>query len=123
MNYFKKVGKSFLYTIVTVLIGVFIITIFNYMNIFGIKAVNISKIIVIILAVFIGSFKLGIISNRKGYLEGLKYGLIIDAIFAMVNLIIYHNFKIRTIILYVIIVICSCLGSMLGITRNKEIQK
>jgi putative membrane protein (TIGR04086 family) len=93
------------------------------MNIFGIKAVNISKIIVIILAVFIGSFKLGIISNRKGYLEGLKYGLIIDAIFAMVNLIIYHNFKIRTIILYVIIVICSCLGSMLGITRNKEIQK
>lgn len=120
MNYLKKIGKSLLYTFSTILIGILIITILNYFNIFSIKLVSISKILILVLAIFVGSFLLGIKSDKKGYFEGIKYGIIISMILAILNLIIYHNFELKDLILYTIIIICSCLGSMVGITKHKD---
>jgi putative membrane protein (TIGR04086 family) len=120
MNYFKKIGKCLLYTFSTILIGILIITILNYLNLFGIKLVSISKIFVLVLAIFIGSFRLGIKSAKKGYLEGIKYGIIVSIILAILNLIIYHDFELKDLLLYLIIIICSCLGSMVGMTKHKD---
>jgi putative membrane protein (TIGR04086 family) len=120
MNYLKKIGKSLLYTFSTILIGVLIITVFNYLNVFSIKLVSISKIFILVLAIFVGSFLLGIKSDKKGYLEGIKYGIIVSMILAILNMIIYHNFELKDLILYTIIIICSCLGSMVGITKHKD---
>jgi len=120
MNYFKKIGKSLLYTFSTVLIGILIITVLNYLNVFSIKLVSISKIFILVLSIFVGSFLLGIKSDKKGYLEGIKYGIIVSIILAILNMIIYHNFELKDLILYTIIIICSCLGSMVGITKHKD---
>ncbi len=120
MNYLKKIGKSLLYTFSTILIGILIITVFNYLNVFSIKLVSISKIFILVLAIFVGSFLLGIKSDKKGYLEGIKYGIIVSMILAILNMIIYHNFELKDLILYTIIIICSCLGSMVGITKHKD---
>jgi len=120
MNYLKKVGKCLLYTFSTILIGILIITILNYLNVFSIKLVSIFKILILVLAIFIGSFLLGIKSNKKGYLEGIKYGIIVSIILATLNLIIYHEFELKDLILYIIIITCSCLGSMVGITKHKD---
>ncbi len=120
MDYLKKVGKCLLYTFSTILIGILIITILNYLNVFSIKLVSISKIIILVLAIFIGSFRLGMKSGSKGYLEGIKYGIILDIILALFNLIIYHDFELKDLILYLIIIVCGCLGSMVGITKHKD---
>jgi len=120
MNYLKKIGKCLLYTFSTILIGILIITILNYVNLFSINLVSISKIFILVLAIFIGSFILGIKSERKGYLEGIRYGIIISMILAILNLIIYHDFELKDLILYIIIITCSCLGSMVGMSKHKD---
>lgn len=123
MNYLKKLGKSFLTTFITLIIGIIIITLLNYFNIIGINITNISKIIILGLSIFIGSFSLGKMSIKKGYLEGLKFGLLITFILFFLNLIITKNIKIRLIILYIIINITSILGSMFGILKSKTFDK
>ncbi len=120
MNYLKKIGKCLLYTFSIIMIGILIITVLNYLNVFGIKLVSISKILILVIAIFIGSFLLGIKSDKKGYLEGIKYGIIVDMILALLNLTIYHDFDLKDLILYIIIITCSCLGSMVGITKHKD---
>ena len=123
MNYLKKLGKSFLTTFITLIIGIIIITLLNYFNIIGINITNISKIIILGLSIFIGSFSLGKMSIKKGYLEGLKFGLLITFILFLLNLMITKNIKIRLIILYIIINITSILGSMFGILKSKTFDK
>ena len=123
MNYLKKLGKSFLTTFITLIIGIIIITLLNYFNIIGINITNISKIIILGLSIFIGSFSLGKMALKKGYLEGLKFGLLITFILFFLNLIITKNIKIRLIILYIIINITSILGSMFGILKSKTFDK
>ena len=123
MNYFKKLSKALLTTFLSLLIGIIIITMLNYFNIIGINISNISKILIIVISVFLGGFTLGKLSIKKGYLEGLKYGFIITIIFFLLNLIITKNIKIRLIILYIIINITSILGSMFGILKNKTFDK
>ena len=123
MNYLKKLGKALLTTFITLIIGIVIITLLNYFNIIGINITNISKIIILGLSIFIGSFSLGKMSIKKGYLEGLKFGLLITFILFLLNLIITKNIKIRLIILYIIINITSILGSMFGILKSKTFDK
>ena len=123
MNYLKKLGKAFLTTFITLKIGIVIITLLNYFNIIGINITNISKIIILGLSIFIGSFSLGKMALKKGYLEGLKFGLLITFILFFLNLIITKNIKIRLIILYIIINITSILGSMFGILKSKTFDK
>ena len=97
MNYLKKLGKALLTTFIILIIGIVIITLLNYFNIIGINITNISKIIILGLSIFIGSFSLGKMSIKKGYLEGLKFGLLITFILFLLNLIITKNIKIRLI--------------------------
>lgn len=123
MNYLKKLSKALLTTFLSLLIGIIIITMLNYFNIIGINISNISKILIIVISIFLGGFTLGKLSIKKGYLEGLKYGFIITIIFFLLNLIITKNIKIRLIILYIIINITSILGSMFGILKNKTFDK
>lgn len=123
MNYLKKLGKALLTTFLSLLIGIIIITMLNYFNIIGINISNISKILIIVISIFLGGFTLGKLSIKKGYLEGLKYGFIITIIFFLLNLIITKNIKIRLIILYIIINITSILGSMFGILKSKTFDK
>ncbi len=123
MNYLKKLGMCLIYTIITLLIGILLITILNYFSLFSIKLVNIFKILILILSILIGSFKLGITSNKKGYLEGIKYGMILSFVLLILNLIFYHSFEMKNFLLYLIIIICSCLGSMIGIARHKDVAK
>lgn len=121
MNYLKKLGKALLTTILSLIIGLILITLLNYFNILGINLTNISKILILIFSIFLGSFKLGKMSLKKGYLEGLKYGLILTIIFFLLNLLITKNIKIRLLILYIIINITSIMGSMFGILKKKNV--
>lgn len=117
----KKIGKALLYSIGTILILTFVVTLLNYVNIFSYKIVVIFKIIIPILSIFIGGLVMGKNSTNKGWLEGIKYGIIFIIILCIMNyLILRTGFKIQDLIYYLIITLASSFGSIIGINYKKE---
>lgn len=115
MNYLK----SFILSIIIFISSSIIITIFNYFNIINGIFLKIIFLLIPIISIFIGSYKLGKLSNQKGFIEGIKYGIIWILIFMIINLII-KNFTPLSIIYFIILIFLSILGSILGINRKKK---
>lgn len=121
MNYLKKIGISLLYIIGFILILTFLITLLNYFNIISKNVVSVFKIIIPIVSLFIGGFVTGKRSSQKGWLEGLKLSLIFLFIFILFNYLgLKNNIEFKNLLYYLIIIISTCFGSMLGINYNKE---
>lgn len=121
MNYLKLLGKSFIYIVSILLISTLVVTILNYFNIFGSKLVTFFKIVIALISTFVGGFFMGKNSKQKGWLEGLKLGLIILLILVLMNyLILRQSFEIRNLVYYLILLSSSVFGSMIGI--NKKVQ-
>ena len=116
----KKYLFSYLYSIAIILISTFIITLLNYFNIINSKTTNTIELIIIIISIFIGAFLIGKNSPKKGYLEGIKYAIIFILFILILNLLITKNFNFNLIIYYIIILISSIFGSMLGINFKKS---
>lgn len=119
MNYLKKVFKPIVFTILFILISLLIITLLNYFNILGYKLTIYLKFILGIIAFILGGFQIGIRSSKKGWLEGLRYSLIIIIPIIIISIII-RSFEYKCLIFYSILIISSVIGSMFGITKNKE---
>ena len=111
--------KSMIYTLSIILIGTIIITIFNYFNILNGVPLKIIMLLVPIISIFIGSFKIGKVSNKKGYIEGLKYGSIWLILLIIINLIT-KNFTLLSIIYYVVLLLISVFAGVLGINKKKN---
>ena len=120
MKYIKNIGISILYIIGSILLLTFIMTILSYFNIIGDKFTSFFKIMVPVISLFIGGIKLGEKSNKKGWLEGLKLGLIFIILLIIFEFLALDNsFKVKNIIFYIIIIISSIFGSMVGISIKK----
>ena len=98
--------------------GVFIITLINYFNIMNDKIISIIRFILPMVSIFVSSYRLGKSSDKKGYLEGLKFGGIIILIF-MLLVIIFDKLSWKSIIYYGILLLTSIMSSMIGINRKK----
>ena len=121
MNYLKKLGMSFSYIISSILILTLFVTILNYFNIISDKTVSIFKIIISNIAMIIGGFYIGKKSNKKGFIEGLKLGLIFSVISIFLNYLAFdYSFKLKYSLFYLILIISSVLGSMIGINVKKS---
>ena len=60
-------------------------------------------------------------TNKKGYLEGLKVGIISIIIFLIISYLAFDKvINIKNIIFYFILLISSVLGSMIGINKKKN---
>ena len=114
MNYLK----SLLWCFGILIISSIIITIFNYFNVINGIVLKIIFLIIPIIR-FIGSYRLGKLSNEKGYIEGIKYGLIWVILFVIICLIC-KVFDWTSIIYYFILLFISILGSILGINKKKK---
>jgi len=115
INYLKNIG----YTFVGILASCIIITLLNYLNILNGSILNIISIIVMIIAIFIGGFLTGRKANKKGYLEGIKFGGIMIVIILLLNLLIFKNkFSLIDILYYLSLLFSSTIGSMIGIQRR-----
>lgn len=111
--------KSMIYTISTILIGTTILTILNYFNILNGTPLKTLMLLIPVIGVFIGSFLIGKTSNQKGYIEGLKYGIIWIISLLIINLIT-KNFTITSIIYYIILILISIFAGVLGINKKKN---
>lgn len=120
MIYIKNIGKSLLSFIITIVALLIVITIFNYFNILNYKIVNLLKFIIPFIASLVSGFIVGINSNNKGYLEGIKVGSIIIIILLIFNILGFNNTNLTNIINYSLILLFNIVGSMVGINRKKN---
>lgn len=120
MNFFLNMIKPFIYIISSILILTALTTVLNYFNIFNEVALNISKIITIIVSLIIGGFLIGKKSQNKGWLSGLKLGIVFIVFILIFNfLALNYAFKLHDLIYFFIILVSTILGSMIGINSKK----
>ncbi len=115
----KNYGYSFLIVISSLLIINLFLTIFSYFNLFSTKVIDIMGFVLMLVSLFISSYILGTKSKKNGYLEGLKFGGIIVLIFILL-VILLDKFLLRSLIYYVILILTSIFGSMLGINKKSN---
>lgn len=116
INYLKNLGFIFLGLMVTTLI----FTIFNYFYILPSSVLRVLNIVVMFLGVFIGGFLTGRLANKKGYLEGIKFGGMMIVIILLLNLFIFKNkFNLLNILYYLFLLITSSFGGIVGISKRK----
>ena len=113
-NYLKYFGILLL----SIIIPIFILTIFNYFEI--INNTDVLKLIITLVSIFINSFYIGKNSKSKGYIEGLKFGIIFIIFISLFNLIFISDFKLKIIIYYILIIITSMVGSTIGINKKND---
>lgn len=120
MTYLKKYGLHLIYTTISILLSLLLITTLNYFNIISSTVYNILKIIVLLLNLFISNFILGKKAISKGYLEGLKLSIITILLLLIFSFILNLPLQPKIIIYYLIIIGTSVLGSMIGINKKKD---
>lgn len=121
MLYLKKLSKSLGISIIILLVMTFIITLLNYINLINIKIVNAFSYITPFISFFIGGLLLGKTSINKGWLEGIKFGLVIIILSFIFNYLAFdQGFNISNVILYTITILSSIIGSMVGINLKNS---
>ncbi len=121
MEFLKKSLKSLLYIFSIIIVSTFLVTTLNYFNIIGPKLLTIFKILIILSSMFTGGIIIGKNSKQKGWLEGIKLGLIVTVILVLFKYLgLNQKFLITNIIYYIILIISCTLGSMIGINKKKN---
>lgn len=121
MNYLKKLGISFLYAFGFFIVLTLLMTMLSYFNIIKTNGITVLKIMIPIVSLFIAGFILGKNALKKGWLEGIKIGLICSLFMIIVNYLAYsYGFEIKNLLYYLILTVSSILGSMIGINMNKK---
>lgn len=112
----KKLG---IYIILLVLI----VFICSLLNLIGVNSTITNLILFLfnIVLFIVYGFKNGIKSKEKGYLSGLKIGLIMILILFIVNLIVARIiFSLPLFVYYLTLLLSSTFGGMVGISKKKE---
>lgn len=113
--YLKYFGISFL----AIMLGLLFISTLYYFDIIGTKFNMYFRTIYFLVIIFVTSYKLGKLTDKNGYLTGIKFGLIYILIFILISLIFYvGKIHLRIIIYYLIILFTSILGSIMGIQKK-----
>ena len=107
--------KDLFYVFLTIIIGIFIFTFFNYFNIFSDKLTNILKLLLVVGTFIFSGFYLSKRSKGRGFVEGLKIGTIISLFFLLITLLgINSSFDWKNLIYYLILIISSMTGGVIG---------
>lgn len=116
----RKYLESFILFLISILTSSIITTILSYFNIINSKTSNIIEIVLFIVSIIISSIYLGKKSDQKGYLEGLKLGIIIILFLALFNLGFVQNFGIAQIFFYLMAIVVPIVGAIIGINSKKR---
>ena len=111
--------KSMAYTLSIILIATIIITIFNYFNILNGIVLKVIELLIPLISIMIGSYMIGKQSDKKGYIEGIKYGLIWILIFVIANLFM-KSMSISGGVYFLALIIFSSLAGILGINKKEK---
>ena len=118
MIFLKKSLKPLTIVLISLLGLTLLVTILHYVNIINFKTTNILKLITPICAFIAGGFIMGRRSEKKGWLAGLKLGVIFICFLIIFNLIIKYKLTLTSLIYYSILLISSTFGGIIGINKN-----
>ncbi len=123
MLFLQKSIKPLVIILLTIIGLTLIATIFNYLNIISYKIIKILKFIIPIIATISGGFIIGKHSEKNGWLSGLKLGLIFLILLILFNLLGFqHKLQLKNFIYYLILLISTIIGSMIGINiKHKNV--
>lgn len=121
MKYLKDLSFSFIWIIGSLLVLTLIFSFFNYFNIISDKIMPIIKILILFISLFLGGLYMGKNSKNKGWLEGIKLGIIFSIFLLIFNFLALNNsFKLKYLLFYTIIIISSIFGSIIGINKKNN---
>ena len=112
-----KYVKGMLFFLVPFITLLFIITIFYYFDILSNQSIKYFKFIILLLSCLIGGVYVGKQSKNKGYLNGIILSSIVLVFFFLITLF-FGNFKWQILVYYLIIMLTTTIGSMIGINRK-----
>lgn len=119
METIKKYLTSLGITLGLILAFSFFLNIFSYFDLLNSNVYKIILILTSALSVATGAFILGKKSDNKGYLEGIKFGLITTILFLIISFLAFdQGVTISSFIYYIILIITSSIGSMFGINKR-----
>lgn len=119
MKNIKTYLKYLFISIIFLLIGLLFISTLYYFDILGSKFTTYFRMIYLLLVIFITSYKLGKITEKNGYLTGIKIGLLYILVFVLIGVLIFSpKIHLRVIIYYLIILFTAILGSIMGIQKK-----
>ena len=119
MKTLKKYAKMIGLFLGVILLFSLLLALFNSFDLLYFKATNTIVLIGMILLLFIIGFEFGKRALKQGYLEGIKIGFCLIFLMIVTNLIFYQTgFSIERIIYYVVLILASTLGSMVGINKK-----
>ncbi len=115
----KKYLIAIGYILISFIILTFIVTLLNYFDVATNNTLKLIKIVGPIISMLLGRIYLGLKSDKKGYLEGIKLGIIMSFIFFIFSFLgLDKNLSFSRMIYYIIIIITSMLGGMIGISKK-----
>ena len=119
MKNLQKYGKTLLVFLGILFVFSLILTLLNMTHVLFTKGTDTFIFIGMILTLFFIGFSWGRKAKEKGYLEGLKIGVSIILLLILINLIFYRTgFSLERLIYYIVLILSSTLGSMLGINKK-----
>ena len=122
MLYLKKIKKYYFNYFIWFVSLILVLTILSYFNIINKNIINIAKITIPIIIIFIYSVKSAKKTTMKGYLNGLLFGSLIVITMFILNLIFYRIFHFKQFIYYIILLLTSTLGSMFSKTKKSQLN-
>ena len=120
MTNLKKYLSRLFYTFLYLLAAMLFITTLYYFNLMNESVYKVFKIIILIISMFVSGFILGRKTKSKGYLEGIKFSLMMILIFLVSTVLLSEPLKLTIIIYYLIILMSTTFGSMIGVSLKKE---
>ncbi len=119
----KKLMKNVGFYSIFLIIIVFLCSLLNLIGT-NYTITNLLLLIFNILAFFVFSFSTGKTATAKGYIAGLKQGLLFLGVLIIISLISSRNiFTLSTIIYYVVLLLTSLIGGMMGINKKDITSK
>ena len=110
------------YTIIIFIVGLLLTSILYYFNITNDKINGILIYLVSFVSIFIGALKTGKITKQKGIISGLIYFAFVFIIMFLLSITVFNiQIKLNMFIYYLVILIFSVLGSIIGKNMQSEI--
>ena len=121
MKTFKKYGKALGFFTIFLFVFAAILTCFNLGNLLYQKSTDTFMMIGMSIVFMVIGFNYGKKAPSKGYLEGLKIGSLLIFFLLIINLLFFQTgFALSRIIYYIVLILASILGSMVGINKKQD---
>ena len=118
MENLKKYLISTGFTLGAIVIFTLIISVLNYFELLNDSVINILKLVITAISPLIGGIYIGSHSDRNGYQSGIKFGIVF-ALLCFILTLIFRMLSWGFIVLGVIVIAFSMIGSMIGINNRK----